>query len=244
MTETVVNPMQQVLDVNRTMFVATAEQANALAAQYKAQGNTDETVADLIETSDHENVVKFRQFRDDLSEKILAAQTAVEGWVRDNLLPKADDAKSPEELKAEWTVLRDQLKAVTAVLKQFGGEDAVKDLPEVMSIGRSGKAGSQSGVRRPRVSRILLANAKDAENKTEVYTEKKNDDGTTDRVVRMSTLAQKLGVEPSKLIEAADTAAGTKDWASLSGKPFEFAYATESDNWIITVTPTDPSAAE
>lgn len=244
MTETATpaaNPMQQLIDVNRGVYSQTVEEANKVATQYKAQGNVEETVADLINTSDDEKLVAYRKFRDETNERLLAAQTQVEQYTRENLLPKSEDALTPEQLKTNYTELRDQVKAISTVLKTFGGEDALKDLPDLLSIGRSGNAGSQSGVRRPRVSRILLANAKDADNKAEVFSNVKQKDGTVEKVVRMGILAQKLNVEPSDLIEAADAAAGTKEWSTLNGKPFSFAYATgdaeNGENWIIEVTP-------
>lgn len=245
MTETAVNPYAQVMEANGALLRALTAQANEKVAKVKASENVNETISDLLKESDDEKVVKYREFVDTLENKLLAAEREMTEYVKANLLPQDNDAVDVEAETAAYKELRDQINGFRKLLSQLpGGPEFLESLPTLDSLGRGGGSGGGPTGRKPRVTRAFVANAKSADDKTEVFQEHKNEDGTVDRKVSLTIVAQHLSklsgtkVDPSTIRDHADEVVGT-DWKSRNGEPFDFAMAVGDENYIVTLTPSE-----
>jgi hypothetical protein len=246
MTETTVNPMAAQISASRTMVEGLIARANEAATAVRSVQNQSSAVSDLLKESDDERLVKFRQQLEKLDATRAQWVSEAEAIAK-TLLPQ-DDTVNVDEKTAEYKEAKAAAKALVDALKILGGDDAVKDLPELLSLGRGGTAGV-TGIKRPRVDRIRLRNAQDdATAYSEVKHVAKQDDGTEKVTVSFSVLAQKIKseygekVDANTLREHAEGVAGEYDtWASRNGEPFEFAVSVGDDenrkHLMVEVTP-------
>lgn len=228
-TTTPVNPLAEQINGSRTLIVSLIEKANASATAVRAAQNTKSALSDLLKESDDPVLVKYRELMEQ-------AQAQMNKWTEDaekhasaNLLPKSDvDVEAERKNYAE---AKAAVNGLVNALKVIGGEDAVKDLPDLLSVGRSGSASAgQTGIKRPRVDRIRMKDAaSDTAQYAEVKSVKKNDDGTEKVTVSFTVLAQKIKsefgvkVDAKTIYDHAVQVAGPYDnWGERNGEPFEF----------------------
>lgn len=246
MTETTVNPLQAQVQATRTIIEGLVAKANAAATAVRSVQNEKSAVSDLIKESDDAIVVKYREEREKLEATLLKWEQEVTAHVKANLLPK-DDSVNVEEKTAEYKEAKEAVKGMLGALKIIGGEDAVKDLPEMLTLGRGGSTNvGQTGIKRPRVDRIRFRD-QSVENYTEAVhkTEKDGEEKTT---VSFSVLSQMIKsqfgekVDANTLREHAEGVAGEYDkWADRNGDPFEFVVSVGDENnrkhIVVEVTP-------
>lgn len=224
---------------------------NALAAQIKSAGNAAALVADIrdVQETQDATVLEYRSFMDKANAAILDAQSKVEAWIKSpesGLMPV--DNLDVEKATADWKAQNEIVKALKQVLKTVPkGDDALKDLPEVVGIPgtRSGGTGNATGIRRPRFQKVsfTLAGSEDWKD-----AEKTDDEGKS--VTNLSVLATILNsenkdaknVSASDLQEALFAEAKTTDLSTLDGSPITFAFGVGDKNYLIRVTPPAKSA--
>lgn len=213
-------------------------EANESAKVVKAAQNQNAVIADVIESSDDDQVVKFRDFMEQLEAKRTEAENAITEYVKANLLPKGEE-NDLEGATANYKEKKAAIKSFVDALKVLpGGEDAVKDLPELQSLGRGGGNVGGTGTKRPRVEEIYVR-LHDSADWKRVYATQKDpkNEGATREVTNFTVAAQKLKGEPfgvevsaKELRELAEAEAGdSSEWSNREGKPFEFAVTRGDD---------------
>ena len=243
------NPMAAQIAASRQMIEGLIARANESATKIRSVQNANSAVSDLIKESDDATVVKFREERDKLLATLSSWENEVETYVKANLLPK-DESVDVDTEKKSYDEAKAAAKALVGALKILGGDDSVKDLPEIMSVGRGGSSqAGVTGIKRPRVDRIRIKDARKPDAQyTEVKHVKKNDDGSEKVTVSFSVLANTLKaqfgekVDANTLREHAESVAGEYDtWSNRNGEPFEFAISfgdeDKRQHVMVEVTP-------
>jgi hypothetical protein len=133
-TATVSAPLDEFGQDAKNRLAATIEQRNSVVAQLKAtQGDPQELLETLRDTSDDERIVKMRQQIDTLNDKLLELETK-----RDELLKplveqmRAEAAKGSEGVVEKADALDKTVKAGINYLKELYGEGALEGLPVVI----------------------------------------------------------------------------------------------------------------
>ncbi len=245
-TPTVLDPYAQARQATSAILTSLITEANEAARVVKSAANQKAVVADLIETADDPKVAEFRDFMDKASAAILKAEQEIELYVKENLMPKGDE-NDVEAATNTYKEKRAAIKGFTETMKVLDPNgEALKDLPELMSLGRGGNAG-QTGVKRPRVNEIHIKPATaSATEYAEVKATQKKDDGTVKEVVSFSVLAQKLKGAPwnmtltaRDILEHAEGVAGpAENWGDRDGEPFSFVISPENGEHVeVKVTP-------
>jgi hypothetical protein len=134
-TATVSAPLDEFGQDAKNRLAATIEQRNALVATLKAtQGDPQELLENLRETSDNEQVVKFRAQIETLTDKLYELETK-----RDEVLKpiveemRAEAAKGSEGVSEKADALDKTVKAGLNYLKELYGEAALEGLPTVLA---------------------------------------------------------------------------------------------------------------
>jgi len=236
------------IDVTVKSITPLVEQANETATRIQNADNVSalvHEVRDKVETSD-ETILSYREWLDAANNEILNRQKEVEQYIIDNNLVDTEPVDVDAET-AKYKTLAEQVKAFRKVLDTIpGGKEALEDLPNMISI--SGRSGGGSTGPRPRIQAIKV----DGE---DVFRDVKQKDGSYKRESNFTTLSLFLkktfkgsDVQVKDLQENAFAAAGTQDFNTLNGSPFEFSYTVnfgtedkpESKNIMVQVTPAVP----
>lgn len=220
-TPEVVIPDSPLVTAGRAEYETLATQANELFGKVQAAENVNATIAEVRNSSEDETIVKFRDWLEKANARIIAETDKVDAYIKANLV--SQEPVDVEAVKASHKELVTKAKALRTVLTQFAGDNAIHGLPELKSLsGRAVSAGAGTGGKRPRLQTVKVG-------EKEIYSEKKEDDGTVTHVASFTVLAAwmskdaKVKVEPKQLQEAAFAAAGTDDLSTLAGKPVTFA---------------------
>lgn len=241
------SPFAPAFKANVDFIVELTAQANQRYDQIRAQENTASLVHEIRENHEDEKVAGFREWREQLLANLADAEEKIENYIRENLMPKSDDEFDAEKAAEEAKTFADQVKAFKQALALMpGADEIVKALPTIHGV-RKSSGGSVSGIGKPRISEVKLWNAKTPDKVIPVFheTEDKKNPGVMKRNVSFTILAQwlkknlKVNVDASELRELADKEVGgnTNEAYQNYGKPFTFAISTESDNYVIEVTP-------
>jgi len=150
-TATVSAPLDEFGQDAKNRLAATIEQRNSVVAQLKAtQGDPQELLETLRDTSDDEQVVKLRQQIEALDDKREQLFTK-----RDELLKplvetmRAEAAKGSEGVAEKADALDKTVKAGMNYLKELYGEAALEGLPSVLprknraTPGKGGEGGKR-----------------------------------------------------------------------------------------------------
>jgi len=222
-------------------------EANEAARVVKASANQKAVIADLLETSDDPQVVTYREKMEQAEAAMEQWRNQIEAYAKEALMPKGDE-NDVEAATATYKEKNAAIKGFKATMVNLpGGEEALKELPELLSLGRGGSAAS--GVKRPRVTEIHIkpATASATEYKSVSATQKDpKNPGATKEVVNFSVLAQKLKSAPYNLeltardiLEHAEGVAGpAENWGDRDGDPFSFVISPENGEHVeVKVTP-------
>lgn len=207
-------------------FKAAADEANKAADEYKAlTADSDKRLADFLNTSDDENIVKWREQRDKVQAQIEAAQAKLEeqeAKAREYAEGQVASAEGdPAEVKTRYVEARKTANDLRKALVLLTDEETVNaavesaGITEVISLRGTTTKGAATGIRRPRISAASV-NGEAVANK----------DGKTSFTVLADYVTRKYGkVSGDDLRNAAFTAAGTDDLNSLDeGTVVEFTY--------------------
>lgn len=205
-------------------------------------GDTSKAVHELRNSSDDDEVKKFRAWLEKVDAQREAAVTKIDKYISENLLPKAD--MSEEQIEAEKSALKDlrgEIKAgETYFLALPGvkplGENAALLVPKVAGARKSVAKGTGTGGPKPRVTGVYV----DGELQSHDVDGKQK--STFTDAVKFLSEKHKTKVE-TKDIHAAWFAAANvtpEDWASAPDKT-EFVFSvTDKDgkshnhNFLIT----------
>lgn len=233
----------QALEILQTQTNA----ASALAEKVIHADNTAKIlheIRDERETAD-ENILKFREFKAQICERLLAAESQIEDYiVKAGLIDTTP--VDIEAATAEYKALVAQIKSMKDVVVSLAGnaEIALPPVPTPMPGVRKGASSASQGgtaVRRPRFSTIKV----DGVDIFEMKGDKRV--STASVVAAHLTKELKVTVDGAKLREAIFAAAGTNDLASLNGKPIEFVFnvevGEESKNLNIVAIPATGAGA-
>lgn len=178
-----------------------------------AEGGTASAIAEIINTSDNEDVAKARTEIAAAEEKIAAAlekiaqrKADLSDWVEANLL--GDDVYDVEAGKKEFAEAKADLTGKDKAIRSFFGDDVasaaylVNDVVIPGGLRQRNTAGSASGIKRPRLATATLDGT--------AVTDK---DGKVSFGILATEIKSKHGisVEVSDLQTAAFKAAGTDD---------------------------------
>lgn len=254
MTTETVNPATDFVAAARATVTGIITENNNRAERIRNAGNLAATLAeyrDKSETTDPE-VLKYRQMYEQAMAEILSWQKDVEQHIKDAGLVDTTDVDVEKETAA-WKTAHGTVRSMLNVLQQIGGEDALKDLPEIKGIPgtRSSSGGNTgaTGIKRPRFQSIRYALASKPDEWTEVYSTDEKD-GVKVQKTNLTLLAQSLSktfkdagasVEASDLQGALYAEAGTQDLSTLEGKPITFGFSAgagdKAVNLLVEVTP-------
>jgi hypothetical protein len=234
---------------SRAEYENRAAEADALFKKVQAADNLGSLVSEVRDTkeTDDENILAFRNFKEDLLSKLNAAEDKIDAYITATYV-KPDDTVDVEKVKAEHKELVKITRTIRQLLEQLDSENATVGLPDVKNVsGRAVSSASGTGTKRPRLSKIVV----DGE---EVFAMKDEKDGTKTQVTSFTVLAAWLSkrvserfglkgfkVEPSVLSRMAFEEAKTDDLSTVNG-PIVFAGTFgEGDNLLtfksIEVTP-------
>lgn len=216
------------------------KEQNTLADRIIAAGNTESLVHEYREDveTDDENILKFRAFKEELSNRILAAEAQIDAYIGEKYVKAAQDF-DVDAARETWKDANTKVKAAMSLVTGILGGTIPEDFPEVKKIPgtRGASAGSQTGTRRLRLQEISFRVAG-----TEDWTKVGRNDDEKGWTTNLTLLGQTLSTKEHK-VGSADfqrplfDAAGTEDLSTLEGKPVEFAFAVGDVNYEIRVTP-------
>lgn len=236
------NPLGDLIGVTRSTLVALIGEQNALANRIKSAGNVSALVAEVRDTTatEDEKILAYRKWMDEVNTAILNNQKAIEEYIKSAGLVDTGDL-DVEKATADWKATADKVKAAKGMLKTLGGEDALKDIPEVVGIPGTRAGGSAAtGIRRPRFQDISYTVA-GTENWV-VVSETEGEGAEAKVKTNLTMLGNALSTKEHKVVSkdlqaALYAAAGTEDISTLAGKPVEFAFAVGDVNYIVKVVP-------
>lgn len=237
---TPVDPWEQAKQATVAILNQLITEANDAARVVKSAANQKAVIADVIETSDDEQVAAYRENVEKAEAALLKWEEQITEYVKANLLPKGEE-NNVEAATATYKEKAAAIKGFVGTMKTLnGGEEALKDLPQLSSLGRG--SGSQTGVKRPRISELYIKPATAAATEyNEVFAEQKNPKTQEiRRVSNFSVLAQKLKGAPYNLnltardiLEHAEGVAGpAESWADRDGNPFTFVISPENGEHV------------
>lgn len=237
---TMVDPWEQAKQATVAILTQLISEANEAARVVKASANQKAVIADVIETSDDETIASYREKLEQAQNAMLQWENQITEYVKANLLPKGEE-NDVESATATYKEKAAAIKGFVGTMKTLnGGEEALKSLPELSSLGRGG--GSATGVKRPRISELFIKPATaSADSYSEVYAEQKNPKTQeVRRVSNFSVLAQKLKGAPYNLnltardiLEHAEGVAGPAEtWSDRDGNPFSFVISPENGEHV------------
>lgn len=225
------------------------EAGNAVADKVIHADNANKLLAEVRETSDDPEIVKYREFLENAYAQLAESEKKIDDYI----LSQGMVDTTPVDVEAEttkWKEISTTVKAMTNAIKTLPGFDETKlaDIPELKSLPGTRKASTSSGgtgVKRPRIASIAVTYPDGTT--TDIY-ETKDGVNNSNLTVLAKSLAStyKRKVEVKDLQAALFAAAGTDDLNTLDGKPVEFAYSVpKSDNpedgsynLMVKVTPT------
>ncbi|HET7713328.1 MAG TPA: hypothetical protein VFK94_02735 [Patescibacteria group bacterium] len=210
-TATVSAPLDEFGQDAKNRLATTIEQRNALVAQLKAtQGDPQELLEALRETSDDPQIVKMREQINTLNDKLYELETK-----RDEALKplveqmRAEAAQGSEGVSEKADALDKTIKAGMNYLKELYGEAALEGLPSVLprkNRATPGKGGGEGGKRIRGFDWTvdgILQTSRDAKG-----VERSN----------TAAAAKAIGVETATLQEKFWEAAGTRDSAKYPAR--------------------------
>lgn len=215
-------PARDTLDVLSQTLLTVAEPKMAeltkIAAKQASVGNVGKALAEAIEASTDEDVVKRRAAMEKANEALIRLQKECEELVKPTLDLPSDEALN--EMDLQYKVLASELNSFNGAFqvetsKVFEGLSIFDYLGELPGKRRGAKAGQGTGTIRPRVTSIEYRNTPGSGEFTKA---EKNGKST------FSILSQVIKDETGEVIGAGDFSEawtqqnGTKveDWATLS----------------------------
>lgn len=198
-------------------YAEAAKAANAAADEYKnLTADNDKRVADFVNTSEDEQIVKFREMRDKVQKQIEAAQAKMEEQAKAAREYAASQVSltegDPAEVKSRYLEARATATALRKAFALITDEETVNKIveengiQEVISLKGTATKGAATGIRRPRISAATV-NGEPVANK----------DGKASFTELTKYVSSKFGkVTGDDLRNAAATAAGTDDLNSLA----------------------------
>lgn len=207
-------------------YANAAKEANAYADEYKAiTADADKRITDFINSSDDEQIVKYRDLRDKVTAQIEAAQARLDeqaNAAKEYAESQVSEAEGdPAELKDKFVKARANANNLRKAFVLIAGEEAVNALveehqiEEVISLRGNKTKGSATGIRRPRLSAATV-NGEAVANK----------EGNVTFGILEGYISRTFGkVTGDDLRAAAFSAAGTDDLNSLeSGTEVKFGF--------------------
>jgi hypothetical protein len=221
-------------------YVAHVRKANAAANTYRElTSSKNDVVAHVINTSDDETIVRFREWRDALLAQIAKAQneldaktTEVRGYAE--TLAPTEETTAPEDVKAEYLKTRKSLTDMRAGLVQFFGADVVNEalagVEELTGLRGSSRMGGGTGVKRPRLESATVNGEPVPVGTT----------GMPTFTTMAAYVSKNVGkVSAADLKDAAFKAAGTSDLSEKAGETIAYSFevpgAFEGKNAVISV---------
>lgn len=210
----------EVLDQYRTAV----EAANKAAEDFKAiTSGAEERIVSFLNTSEDEQVVKFREYRDKVTAQIEAAQKKLDD-AEDNARKYAEsqvatDDGDPAAIKEQAMKSRREANEIAKALSVLVGEEAFTEaakeagIPDLAGIRGAGNKGA-TGIRRPRLERATVNGHPVADK-----------DGKTSFGLIESYIGKAYGkVDGNDLRSAAFQAAGTDDLSTVKGEEISFTF--------------------
>jgi hypothetical protein len=223
------------------LWTAKVDEANAAAVNYRqATSGKDEAVATLLNTSDDDQIVAFREWRAKVQAQIDAALATIEAktaevreYAESNL--DASDV-DPEALKKTYLDARAEATKMRAGLVGFFGEEAVakiveaEGIEEITNLRGTNRKGA-TGIKRPRLESAT------------VNGEAVEKDGKVSFTLLGQHVSKHFGkVSGNDLKDAAFAAAGTNDLSTVN-EPVNYSF-TLSDGKVVQISVTPKVAGE
>jgi hypothetical protein len=225
---------RMMLDHIRSIF----DQANTEATVVLAASNEGQMVHNIRDENetDDKNILTYRKRIEQLDALREDAVRKIDGYIRENLLPKSD-ASDVEGARERYNTLK---------TRALGGLDllgiTVSDLPEDFPKLRTLRGGNVSeGTKGQPKPRVRLVTFKDKSGNTVEAVKETEKDGKTVRTSNFTTAAQMISkvyggkVEATDLSAATFEAAGTQDLKSVPGREFTFSTSVNGANVEVTV---------
>jgi hypothetical protein len=243
------------IDVAKVTLAEQIEQANATADRVINADNQNKLIHEVRETSDDEQIAKFRNWFDQANARIEAEIKKIDQYIVDQGMVSTATVDVPTETE-NYKALATNIKAMQSTVKTLLGYDdekfkalelpELKSLPGVRKSGGSSSSGGGTGTRRPRLSAISVDYGNG--DVADIYETKPGENGQPDRHSATLTLLGKTlsdkfktKVEVSSLQSELFAAANTDDLSTLEGKPVTFPVTIKGDDntsTIVTVTAT------
>lgn len=195
-----------------TLFESVVKAANESAAQYRSLvGSKTDAVTEVLNTSDDERIVQYREWRDKVRAQIEQAQAKLDEQTKaiteyaESLATEGQDV-NPDEVKARYLENRSKATKTRNLLAELFGKEAVDALgiEEVTNLRGTSSTGGATGIKRPRLVSATV-NGETVEK-----------DGKTSFTLLTQHINKEHGkIEGSDLRAAAFKAAGTEDLSSL-----------------------------
>lgn len=218
MTVETANPYGPFIASGLDIMRAKTAEANGYADKLKVFGDTGALVHEIRDSEDLDSlpesirqaVAEYRQFADEVNNRLLAAQAKTEAIIKEHD-PRFDSSNTEDEetLKASHKAAADEVRNLMKTLQSLGAE-IPEDMPELTKVkGSRVSTSTGTGTRRLRLSKITVdgQNVEDSKgNVTNGVLAKYLNDSFDDIDVEVSTLTN-LTLE----------AAGTDDISTVAG---------------------------
>jgi len=235
-----VNVPTDVTESAAAALIVFAEQAAPFAAIVKAYESDDATKLLVAMREQHERYAEVVALQDQIAEVLMAIDA--ENAPKVSKPTEAEYQSAAETLKS----LRDQASSIINVLKIFGGDDYLDNVPDVLRPKRKARASNGDGTqKRPRVSDIkvfVMAKNGDRAGDAIWHGNRENEDSRVKSTFTAAAAAISKAAGRGNTISTEDLqmhafgAAGTEDLSEHNG-PFEFVVKVGDGNYIVTVTP-------
>lgn len=242
------SPQADVFAAVKAMVVDLHNKANAIVSNVQDQRvDVKKFVHDIRkdENVTDDKVKAFQVRLAKMEQQMLKEQTEIDDYIKTTLVKKSGMSDEVYEAeKAKYTELKKQAKAAQTLSAQIPGytEGVFADIPPLKTLA-GGTAGATTGIARPRLSFLSIAEVKDGKVGTavECFVMKKAKDGTESKSYTFTNAASVLAkqakgkVSPSDLSAAALKEAKTDNLSSVTS--VEFGYSVNGSTYILVAIP-------